>query len=134
MIKDQDILNGLFDNLEILYMQALAEKSSEGVDLSDRIEGFDAYEITLTVGNKTVSFTSASKAALGNKANDPIPALKCLRTLEQVDEALKDDSVTILWGGGNKGVLIRPTYLSQESKLAHVATMMQHGVYVAAKK
>ena len=115
-------------------VQERAEKPEQGVDLSDRIEGFDAYEVTLSVGNKTVSFTSASQAELGNKTNDPIPALTCLRTLEQVEEALKDDSVTILWGLGSDGVLIRPNHLSRESKLVQVATMMKQGVYVAAKK
>lgn len=115
-------------------LQALTEKSSEGVDLSDRIEGFDAYEITLSVGDKNVSFTSASQAELGNKANDPIPALTYLRTLEQVEEALKDDSVTILWGLGSNGALIRPTHLTQDITLTQVARMMQQGIYVAAKK
>lgn len=123
----------VYDSVEAM-VQERAEKSEQGVDLSDRIEGFDAYEITLSVGDHTVSFTSASNAALGNEANDPIPALTCLHTLEQVAEALQDDSVTVLWGWGKKGVLIRPDHLSQGVKLESVANMMKQGVYVAAKK
>lgn len=129
----QETYPTLYESVDAM-LQALTEKSSEGVDLSDRIVGFDSFKVTLSVGNKTVSFTSASQAALGNKANDPIPTLTCLRTLEQVEEALKDDSVTILWGMGSNGVLIRPTHLSLESKLVQVATMLQQGIYVAAKK
>lgn len=141
--QGDELVTYLSDNQEtypVLYesvddmLRDLAEKSSEGVNLSDRIEGFDDYEITLTVGDHTVSFTSTSNAALGNEANDPIPALTCLRTLEQVAEALQDDSVTILWGWGKNGALIRPTHLSQNVKLESVANMMEEGIYVAAKK
>ena len=114
-------------------LQALTEKSDEGVVLSDRIKGFDGFEVTLRCGSRTVKFGDCSQIAIGNKAHDPLPELSCLRTLEQVNEALKDDSVTILWSTAD-GSLIRPHHLSWEIKLAQAANMMQEGIYVAAKK
>mgnify|MGYP000551358385 CR=1 FL=1 len=122
-----------YDSVEAM-VQARTKTADEEVVLSDLIKGFDDFDVTLRVGGKTVSFGAYSQAHLGNRANDPFPELTYLRTLEQVEAALKDDSVTVLWGVGNGGGLIKPNHLTREVKLMHVADMMQEGIYVAAKK
>ena len=129
----QETYNPLYDSVDDM-LQARTKKPEPEVSLNDRIKGFDDFGVTLRCGDQTVTFGDFSQTQLGNKADDPIPELTCLRTLEQVKEALKDDSVTILWGLGENGGLIKPTHLSREVKLMQVADMMQKGVYVAAKK
>lgn len=96
--------------------------------------GFDECEVILHSGKHTVRFNTASQAALGNQPSDPVPALTCITTLEQLADAIDDDSVIVLWGVSSDGALIKPFHLYPKATLSSARNMMKQGVYVAAKK